>query len=485
MKKTLTFLFLFVLTSLGLKAQNDTIFVTMDPPLHQRVVLYATEGAQQQFLVFNDATDGKFKIAMPEGSNEAMYRLVYNPKTLDYVDFLYLGKPLSFSINPQANNPLPIFEDSPENQRYYNKLIDIYQSQQELDSIQIQLFQSQSEHQVEQLTQTYQKAFNKSEEHINELLNDEPNEVIHDILKSYYRVLPESPINEPTEYLTFVKDHYFDHVDFNNINLIHSSVLADKVLDYIFYLTVAENPEKQNKLYKNAIDEVLSKISNDLFRRSFMQSLIQSFSREENVEVVDHIFEKHYDVLPSGLKNPVWRSQVLYELSTAVTRSAKNINIEIEDKGTVSLYNLHDHEYYFIAFWSTTCPHCMIEIPKIHQFLKDKENIKVIAVGLEDEFSKTKWKSETYRYPEFYHVLGLGKWDSQVAKNYNVHATPYYFVLDKNKKIIAKPYDYEEVEAYFSDIFKKEEEQKQNELQKENIEEPSNVIQPKSTEEHE
>lgn len=482
MKKTLTVLLSVVLTVLGLKAQNDTIFVTVDPPLHDRLVLYATEGAQQQYLAYDDATDGKFIIPMPEGSNHAMYRLVYDQKTMDYIDFFYLGKSINFSINPTANNPLPIFIDSPENERYYNKLIDIYQTQQGLDSLQIQLFKAQSEQQVENVTKIYNKAYIKSEEHIKTLLEDETNQVVHDILKSFYRVLPNHPIADPSEYLAFIKKHYFDHVDFSNINLIHSSVLADKVLDYIFYLTVAENPDKQNQLYKDAVDQVMSKIDDDLFRRSFMQSLIQSFSRDENVSVVDYIFEKHYNTLPPGLQNPTWRSQVLHELSTAVTRKAKNINIKTKDKGATSLYNLHDHEYYLIVFWSTTCPHCLIEIPKIYKLFKDKKNIKVIAIGLEDEFSKTKWKSEIYRYPEFYHTLGLGKWDSQVAKDYNVHATPYYFVLDKHKKIIAKPYDYDEVETYFSDIFKREMELKQRELQEEKLEEPTNNLEPKSTE---
>ncbi|PIE48384.1 MAG: hypothetical protein CSA40_00675, partial [Flavobacteriales bacterium] len=250
--------------------------------------------------------------------------------------------------------------------------------------------------------------------------------------------------------------HYFDHVDFNNINLIHSSVLADKVLDYIFYLTVAENPKKQNALYKETIDHVMSRMSNDLFRRSFMQSLIQSFGREENVEVVDHIFNKHYNKLPSGLQNPSWRSQILYELSTAVTRQAKNINIKTKDKGLVSLYNMHDADYYVVVFWSTSCPHCLIEIPKLYNYLKDETRVKVIAVGLEDEYNEKIWQSQTLRFPNFLHVVGLKKWDSQVAKDYNIHSTPNYFVLNKTKTIIAKPYDFKAIKKYFEAKLKAE-----------------------------
>jgi protein-disulfide isomerase len=39
--------------------------------------------------------------------------------------------------------------------------------------------------------------------------------------------------------------------------------------------------------------------------------------------------------------------------------------------------------------------------------------------------------------------LGFGKWDNEIGNSYNVTSTPTYFVLDKDKKIMAKPYDFE------------------------------------------
>jgi hypothetical protein len=36
-----------------------------------------------------------------------------------------------------------------------------------------------------------------------------------------------------------------------------------------------------------------------------------------------------------------------------------------------------------------------------------------------------------------------------MAKEYKIELTPTYFILDKDKKIIAKPIHFEEVKAYF------------------------------------
>ena len=42
------------------------------------------------------------------------------------------------------------------------------------------------------------------------------------------------------------------------------------------------------------------------------------------------------------------------------------------------------------------------------------------------------------------------KWDNKVVRTYQLVGTPSYFVLDKNKKIIAMPNSYKDVEAYFN-----------------------------------
>ena len=61
----------------------------------------------------------------------------------------------------------------------------------------------------------------------------------------------------------------------------------------------------------------------------------------------------------------------------------------------------------------------------------------MVAFGLEDDIYS--WKNESLRLTEFLHIPGMGKWQNEVAKIYNISQTPTYFLLDKDKKIIAKP----------------------------------------------
>jgi len=61
----------------------------------------------------------------------------------------------------------------------------------------------------------------------------------------------------------------------------------------------------------------------------------------------------------------------------------------------------------------------------------------VIAVGLED--NEMTWRLESEKLSNFEHAIALGKWESSYANLYDVHATPAYFILDSDKRIIAKP----------------------------------------------
>jgi thiol-disulfide isomerase/thioredoxin len=119
---------------------------------------------------------------------------------------------------------------------------------------------------------------------------------------------------------------------------------------------------------------------------------------------------------------------------------AHDFEIQSPETGkTTTLYNLNDADQYLIIFWSSSCSHCLEELPKVKAIIPD--NIKVIAIGIEDEAEN--WQKEIKNYPNFIHVLGLEKWNNSIVNAYSINATPSYILLDKDKKIIAKPYDFE------------------------------------------
>ncbi len=450
--------FIGLLLPMSLMAQEkemDTLRIKVIPPTTTRIVLYSAEGAKQKYINYTDAQDGDFKLPIPKNMPSGMYRLVFNQKTMDFIDFLYFGKPISFSFDATKADQLPVFENSKANTTYFSKVKEFNAYQHELDSLQVVYFQTEDPKILNILKEDYAVTYNKLESGLSSFVNEDVEPRVKDLVLASVYVKPQLPIADPNDYLPYIKSHYFDRVDFNNEYLIHSSVLIDKVMDYVFYLTVSQDEKTQNDLYLKAVDNVLKRVNDDQLKKSFIQALLQSFAKDENIVLSDYLFDNYYNKLPIGLQNENYRAGLQQELKTAVGRDAPPI--EWEEKGEKkSLSELEGYENYIVVFWSTSCPHCMREMPKFYEYIKDNEKVKVIMVSLETEESQGTWKSETYYYPEFSHVLALQKWENPMVRSYNVHATPSYFVLDADKRIIDKPYELLDLEVFFKDLKRKQ-----------------------------
>ena len=102
-----------------------------------------------------------------------------------------------------------------------------------------------------------------------------------------------------------------------------------------------------------------------------------------------------------------------------------------------SLYDIKADKK-IIVFYSSTCSHCEEELPKLlgkYESLKSK-NIQVVAFSLDSNLVDYKKKAEMF--PWVSDSEGRG-WYSSYSENYNIVATPTYFVLDSNNQIISKP----------------------------------------------
>jgi hypothetical protein len=54
-------------------------------------------------------------------------------------------------------------------------------------------------------------------------------------------------------------------------------------------------------------------------------------------------------------------------------------------------------------------------------------------------------------FTEFTNILDLDNLNSEKAKNYGISSIPSYFVLDRNKNILAKPIDFDDLKSMFEE----------------------------------
>jgi hypothetical protein len=86
-------------------------------------------------------------------------------------------------------------------------------------------------------------------------------------------------------------------------------------------------------------------------------------------------------------------------------------------------------------------------MPKVKQYYDSQKPKRVEILAVSIDTSKTEWttfvKEEKLNW---INVSDLKGFNSKSTDDYNIFATPTMFLLDKEKKIIAKPISYRELE---------------------------------------
>lgn len=445
---------LLLLISTVTTAQN-TVKGIVSPNLKTDwVILYKIEGTKQVFInnttikkdsiTLNGKKEavGSFEIKIPASAKPGSYRITYRLEGASFVDFFYNKKDVSFIFNPDYPEQSISFSDSKENKLYKEYRETISMAQQSLDSIQVAVLQNKNL----DLKEKYKKAFYKVTSLQKKYVSISKNTYIAPFVIANSRTNPESIFTSAADYMANLKNTYFNKIDFSNRALINSSFLTNKILEYIFYINFSDDVRMQEKLFKESIETVLSKINNKTYKRDVIEFLIEQFESARNLKIIDYLFDNHYNKLPTTLQNQKFKTEKEALFAVEIGRIAPDFSWK-ENGRNYKLSTLNDAEKYVLVFWSTSCSHCLREIPELHTFMKTRPNIKVIAFALEND--SFVW--ETYQKNNlkgWHNVLGLNKWENKTARTYQVYSTPTYLILDKNKKIIGKPHDIKDVKEF-------------------------------------
>ncbi|MDD3721958.1 MAG: TlpA disulfide reductase family protein [Lutibacter sp.] len=446
MLKKLLIALLFI--SVGVQSQNSiTGIVNPKNDLLTRVILYQLKGAKQVYISNSKLDNNQFKMEIPQGSEAGIYRLSFNSEVPGYVDFLFDQEDVSLKFDSSNLSNSAEFLSSEENKTYDNYLVESTNLQQKLDSLQIVFFGLKDKKQDEITLDLYLKTLNNYTNIQSQYETKTEGKLANHFIKATRKYFAPTLFVSPQEYLNSVKQHYFDFINFNDNMLMNSTLFGEKAIEYVFYLNVSDDFQVQNALYKNAISEIMQKVGeNNEVKNDILISLIYAFEQFENMPLLAYTIDDFYSKLPANLKNEVLIDDMQSKIKLAVGNKAPEITWE-EDGTQKKLSELNGFENYILVFWSTTCSHCLNEIPKLYEFTNGNNAMHVVAVALED--NKTSFEQFAAKLTTWTNILGLKKWGNEMAKEYKIVATPTYFILDKDKKIIAKPAHFEDLKAYF------------------------------------
>lgn len=375
-------------------------------------------------------SDGSFKIELDASNTAGIYKIVYaTPPEDNNFDFIYNGKEdvdFTFNLDNGIN-----FTNSNENKLWNSYIKSISLINTAISNFYVK--ESTDKNAFKDIFHTLldtQKSYEQASE----------GTLAHTFIKANTPYIPEQ-FEDLSSYSKNIKRTYLQHVNFENELLQSSDFLTQRVMAYIF----AMSANATNDAFIKDINTLVEAIGNNtIVKLTLLQTLWQRFAELENETLANYISDTYLLDLAKQTNYKALIDALTTYKNSALGEVAQNFEIaftENEKNITTTLHDLNIAENYLLIFWSSTCGHCLDELPKVRELIATKPKLKVIAIGMEDDLEH--WQNEIKNYPNFIHVLGLGKWDNTTVKAYGIKSTPSYFLLDETKKIIAKPYDFE------------------------------------------
>jgi thiol-disulfide isomerase/thioredoxin len=252
------------------------------------------------------------------------------------------------------------------------------------------------------------------------------------------------------------KDHFFDNFDLTDERLLRTPILEPR-LKAFFTNVVIQAPDSINK----EIDRILAKAGNNKKVYQFVSSFILNHFLESTimghdavvVKMADDIFlTDKADWVTKDFKDKL-RKQVTLMRPNLIGKKGHDLVMDSFRGVYVSLYDI-EKEFTVLYFWEPDCGHCKVATPKLKAWYDKAKNddIEVFAVCTTGE--KEKWS----KYIQENNITWINGWDPQGRTQfdfyYNVQSTPTVYILDRDKKIIAKKLDVEDIGPFIENYRK-------------------------------
>jgi hypothetical protein len=264
---------------------------------------------------------------------------------------------------------------------------------------------------------------------------------------------PEGKVDSLRAYM-YYKNHFFDNYDFSDERMLRTPIFIPRIDRYMKEMTV----QVPDSIIKSA-DILIKKAeaNKDIFK--YCVSTITNNYETSNMMGMDAVFVHMADTY--------YLKGKCFWIDTATERKIKE-RAEIlrplllgkvcpntfcaDTSGNYTPLHTIKAKYIIAIFWDADCGHCQKEIPKLFTIYNEKLKAKGVAVYAatieRDNKSWTKFLREKKLFaPGWYNVRDQYN-HTDFHKTFDVYSTPVIYILDENKKIIAKRIGVEQIEEF-------------------------------------
>lgn len=291
----------------------------------------------------------------------------------------------------------------------------------------------------------------------NNIIKTQPKSLLTTLFKTMRN--PEAPpipiINGKPDSLypyRYVKDHYWDEVNFSDDRILRTPFLEPRIDEFFKnYVSVEADsiiPEVQFMLLsarttKELYPYLLTKFTNKYLNPEYMG--------QDKVFV--YLFENFYLKGDTSFLNAESKRMIIKKgysmLANQLGQQAPVLNFTDKEGKLKNLYDV-DANFTFVAFWDPHCGHCKEMIPRVDSFYKakwQKNNVAIYAVNVDekilDDWNKFIQEKNLVNWVHVYQTAAAKAAEEKAGlanfrQLYDISMTPTFYLLDKQKRIIAK-----------------------------------------------
>ena len=371
-----------------------------------------------------------------EDMKPGIYMIVF-PPTNNYVEFLFESKDLSLSLDKENPTGTIKTTNSTANQIMFDYNVFINGLKEKRTA----LNKKREEKLDLNIDEDIAKLDDEYDNYRSILFDKYPDNMFTKIIRANMESQVPASITDETEIFYYYRNHYFDKINFEEEWLIRTPFFDRKINQYVDKMIV-QHPDSLIP----AVDEIIERAGgNDEMFKYLVVSMVNKFAKSKIMgfdAIYVHIVRTYY---LSG--RATWADEEQLEKmkkrcekieNNILGVKAKNFDIVTTLNNKLSLYDIKA-DYTVLYFMDPDCGHCKKSAEKLiekRDSIPESTNILAVAFNTDMETLKEVEKENNYFWT--CSLPANEDIDMSLRHNYDLYSFPVIFILDKDKKIIAK-----------------------------------------------
>jgi len=383
-----------------------------------------------------------------------------------FFDMMLVSEPMEFRTtmkNPQGD--MQIIQ-SEENEVFYDYLNFLNSKREERTPHDAVLNDSTSSPLKVEIARNAMTVMNSEVLEYQDALIDDPRDYLFGKYLGMLREpqVPDAPSNvEDVRFWNYMwyRNHYWDRVDFTDSRLVRDGSFHN-MIEMWWGQVIPPDPDTLFFEAKKLLAKVVG--NEDMFKYILHHMTFESESSK--VMCMDKVFvdlvNEYYVTGKVKWLDDKQLAKIVDRAKALKYSVCGNIahNITLPGKDGTTWESLHDIEakYTLLVIWESSCGHCKKEMPVLQRIYEEwhDKGLEIYAIG--NDFEPEPWLEylETTNYTDWIHVSDnplINAQDSAASlirsritdleslnfrTTFDVFSTPKLFLLDENKKILAK-----------------------------------------------